>query len=89
MSDVSRELEVKYSSVRKWVERYGTKESPGTILITDKDEIGRMKSLEKENGQLLRMVGEQQVKIVYLEALLRVAEEKLGPDFKKKANLQR
>lgn len=89
MSDVSRELEVKYSSVRKWVERYGSKGLPGPILITDKDEIGRLKSLEKENGQLLRLVGEQQVKIVYMEALLKLAEDKLGPDFKKKANLQR
>ncbi|MEZ5032957.1 MAG: hypothetical protein R2787_16325 [Saprospiraceae bacterium] len=42
-----------------------------------------MKVLEKENQSLKQYIGEQQMRLVYMEQLLALAKERLGNDFEK------
>lgn len=82
--EVSRLYEVKSSSVRLWVKKYGKHPLPGPILISSRKEIDRLKALEAENRQLKELLGGQQVELIYKEKLLSLAKEQLGDDFEKK-----
>lgn len=76
--------QVKWDSVKKWLIKYGKKELPGKILISNGKEIDRIRELEKENRDLMGVIGKQQVELVYKTELIRLAKEKLGGDFEKK-----
>jgi hypothetical protein len=76
--------QVKWDSVKKWLLKYGKKELPGRILISNGRELDRIRELEKENQTLMGLIGKQQVRIVYQNELIRLARERLGEDFEKK-----
>ncbi|MDZ7605675.1 MAG: transposase [Cyclobacteriaceae bacterium] len=82
--EVCKLYQVKWDSVKKWLIKYGKKELPGKILISNGKEIDRIRELEKENRDLMGVIGKQQVELVYKTELIRLAKEKLGGDFEKK-----
>jgi transposase len=82
--ELSRLYEVRPDNVRKWVKKFGTKKAPETIIITNSSEINRLKNLEKENLKLKQIIGEQQVRLIYLEQLTTLAKDQLGDEFEKK-----
>jgi transposase len=84
LGDVSQLYQVKRSSVRRWLVRYGQKELPGKIVISQGKEFDRIGALEKENRNLMELIGRQQVELTYKNELIRLAKEKLGKDFEKK-----
>ena len=84
VKQVSLLYEVKYENVKRWVNKYGKEPLPKTILIQSPNEINRLRELEKESLNLKQIIGEQQVKIIYLEQCMKVAKERLGDDFEKK-----
>ena len=82
--EVSKLYQVKRQSVREWLKSYGKKEVPGKILISNGKEFDRIRELERENKNLMEVIGKQQVELIYKEELIRLAKEKLGDDFEKK-----
>lgn len=84
ISEISRLYEVRYNSVRKWVEKYGKKDYRSTIHISSKKEVDRVRDLEKQVRELKQIIGEQQVELLYKSKLLELAKEHLGEDFEKK-----
>lgn len=84
VAEVSRLYEVKQSSVREWLKKYGTIELAPPILIQSSKEIDRLRELEKENRNLKQIIGTQQVRLIYMEELVKMAKERLGPGFEKK-----
>lgn len=84
VAEVSRLYEVKRQNVRGWLAKYGSKEMPTQIIVTNSAEYNRLGSLEKEIKRLKELIGEQQVMIVTQQALIELAKEKLGKDFEKK-----
>ena len=84
---VSVLYEVKVENVRRWVKKYGKVEPVPTILIHSAQEVNRIRDLEHESFNQKRIIGEQQIRILYLEELLRLAKDKLGPDFEKKIKI--
>jgi transposase len=82
--EASRLYEVKSQNVRAWIKKYGKKEYPTPILVQSTKDIVRLRELEKENRRLKEVLGSQQMKVVYLEAVLTLAKEELGEDFEKK-----
>lgn len=84
IAQVSKQYQVKTSSVTLWVKKYGTKELAPPILIQTEEDVGLIKDLEKQILTLKRIIGEQQIKTLFLEECLLVAKEKLGQDFEKK-----
>lgn len=84
VAEVSRLYEVKRQNVRGWIAKYGIKEMPKQIIVTDSAEYNRLGTMEKEIKRLKEMIGEQQVKIVAQQALIQLAQERLGKDFEKK-----
>lgn len=84
---VSVLYEVKLENVRRWVKKYGKIELSPSILIQSPDEINRIKELENATSNQKRIIGEQQIRILYLEEVVRLAKVKLGADFEKKIKL--
>ena len=84
IAEVSRLYEVKRQNVRAWLFKYGKNDLPKQIIVTDRKEYNRIGSLEKEIKLLKEMIGDQQIKIVTQQALIGLAEERLGKDFEKK-----
>lgn len=83
-SEVCRLYEVKYDSVKRWIDKYGTKVLPDQIVIQTQAEVNRIKDLEKQTSHLKEVIGEQQVELLYLRECLALAREQLGKDFEKK-----
>jgi transposase-like protein len=81
---VSLAYEVKQDNVKRWIHKYGKEPLPKGILIQSPAEINKLRELEKESVKLKQIIGEQQIKILYLEQSMRLAKEKLGDDFEKK-----
>jgi transposase-like protein len=84
LGEVSNLYQVKRDSVKAWLIKYGKKPLPGRILISNGKEFDRIRELEKDNRDLMALIGKQQVDLVYKNELIRLAKEKLGDDFEKK-----
>lgn len=84
ISEVCRLYEVKPESVKRWLDKYGTKERPGLVVIQTQAEVNRIKELEKQASRYREVIGEQQVELLYLRECLALARERLGEDFEKK-----
>ncbi|MCA1752560.1 MAG: transposase [Flavobacteriales bacterium] len=84
LAEVCKLYEVKRDSVLRWLKRYGAKKLPDRILITNGKEYDRIKTLESEVKKLKEIIGDQKVQLVIQEEFIRLAEDKLGEDFKKK-----
>lgn len=83
IADVSRLYHVRWASVKRWVDKFGTKSSDGVVIQT-REEINRIKDLEKRNAHLEKLLGQGQIRIHYLEECVRLAKDQLGADFEKK-----
>lgn len=84
IGEVSRLYEVKGSSIKRWLEKYGKKGMPSRILITTGSEIDRIKDLEKEVRRLKEIIGSQQIEIINQSGIIELAERRLGNGFEKK-----
>lgn len=84
LSEISRMYQVKPDNVKRWVRKYGQQAIPETIVIGSRNDYDHMKVLEKENQLLKQYIGEQQMRLVYMEQVIALAKERLGNDFEKK-----
>lgn len=84
VKQVSLAYEVKQENVKRWIHKYGKEPLPKGILIQNPNEINRLRDLEKESLKLKQIIGDQQIKILYLEQCMKLAKDKLGVDFEKK-----
>lgn len=84
IGEVSRMYEVKRSSIRRWLKKYGKNPLPEPIIVQSKEDYNRLNELEKENSKLKELLGEQHVKLAYSLKLVEIAKQKLGSDFEKK-----
>ncbi len=84
IADVCNLLEVKREPVKRWLDKYSTKELPKQIVIQAQGEVKRVKELERQSAHLKKVIGEQQLELLYLRECLSIAKERLGEDFEKK-----
>lgn len=84
ITQVSKLYHVKADNVGLWVKKYGKKDYPAQIIISNKGEFDRLKELENENKKLHELLGKQQVELIYHKELLLKVKARLGDDFEKK-----
>ena len=84
LAEVSRLYEVKKQNVRRWLQKYGNRELPGTIIVTNTSDYDRIGKLEMKLKELKQIIGEQQILIINQSAIIELAEGKLGKGFEKK-----
>jgi transposase-like protein len=84
VQEVSRLYEVKTQSVRLWLKKYGSKELPPILVVSNSKEYDKLGQLEKQIKELKQIIGEQQIKLITQSSIIELAEQKLGKDFEKK-----
>ena len=74
-------------SVYLWIYKYSSYNKKG-IKVVEMSESGvkKVKDLQKKIAELERILGQKQIKIDYLEQMVKLAEEDYQIDFKKNLN---
>lgn len=87
ISELCKIYDVSTTSVYKWIQLYSDKIPKGERVVIEKEsEAHRCIALLKQSENLERVIGQQQVKIEYLEKVISLINEELGYDIKKKLN---
>lgn len=81
------------TTINEWIRKYNRKDLMNTrIKVETKDEITRIKELQKEIKQLKQLLLKKDLDTLVLDSYLEVAAEQLGyksvTELKKKLNIQ-
>ena len=80
--------EVTTAAIYKWLHKFG-KLLPGeTIIVQKQSEQHKTKELMKRVAELERTVGQQQMQLIYKDAVIDCGSDLLGEDIEKKYNSQ-
>jgi transposase-like protein len=90
---LSRIYGINSSTINEWIKKYDRKDLMNTrIMIETKDEISRLKALQKEVEQLKNLLIKKDLDKLVTDSYLEVASENLGykdvEAFKKKVNIK-
>lgn len=89
VSDVCKMYEVTQTSVRKWLIKFGKNYCKTERMVVEKiSEEAKTLELISKVAELERVIGKQQLQIIYKEAVIQSATEILGEDIEKKYNSQ-
>lgn len=81
------------TTLNEWIKKYDRKDLMNTrILVESKDEIGRIKDLQKEIEQLKKLLLKKDLYKLVIDSYLEVASENLGyknvDELKKNLNIE-
>lgn len=93
-NQLSRIYGIQASTMNEWVRKYERNDLMNTrIMVETKDEISRLKALQKEIEQLKKVIVKKDLERLVDDAYLEVAAQKLGyktvAELKKKLNINR
>jgi transposase-like protein len=72
------------SVINSWIKKFGKLHLLNKIVRVElKDEVSRLKQLEKEKKELESALAQAHLKLIVLETVIDVAEDELGIDIKK------
>jgi transposase-like protein len=72
------------SVINSWIKKFGKLHLLNKIVRVElKDEVSRLKQLEKEKKELESALAQAHLKLIVLETVIDVAEDELGIDLKK------
>ena len=78
-NQLSKFYGINRTTLNEWIKKYGRKDLMNTrILVETKDEIGRIKALQKEIEQLRKLLIKKDLDKLVLDSYLEVAAENLG-----------
>ncbi len=91
--ELSRIYGLQSSTINVWIKKYDRKDLMNTrIMVENKDEISRLKELQKENEQLKKLLIRKDMDKLVLDSYLEVAAENLGyksvEELKKNLNIK-
>ncbi len=93
-SQLGKAYGINPTTINEWIRKYNRKDLMNTrIKVETKDEITRIKALQKEIEQLKKLLLKKDLDALVLDAYLEVAAEDLGyksvSELKKKLNIKR
>ena len=92
-SQLGKAYGINPTTINEWIRKYNRKDLMNTrIKVETKDEITRIKALQKEIEQLKRLLLKKDLDALVLDSYLEVAAEDLGyksvSELKKKLNIK-
>lgn len=85
IAEVSRQYEVRESSVSKWMVKYGQNYRKGVrSIVESQSDTVKIAALKAQVAALQRIIGEKQVQLEFKDKIIELAEEVYGVDIKKK-----
>jgi transposase-like protein len=75
------------SVIYRWIYKYSPFNEPGYRIVEMKESsTNKIKAMEQRIKELEKIVGQKQIKIDFLEEMIKVANEELKIDIKKKSS---
>lgn len=72
------------TSIHQWIKKLGKLHLLNKVVrIELKDEVSRLKQLEKEKKELESALAQAHLKLIVYESIIEIAEEELGVEIKK------
>jgi len=72
------------TTIQKWIRKLGKLQLINKVIRVElKDEISKLKQLEREKKELESALAQAHLKLLTYESLIEIAEEDLGVDLKK------
>ncbi len=84
---LSRLYNVSRRSVYTWIKKYGKLPATERVVVEKKSESMKNIELLKKIEELERIIGKQQVKLIYKEKVIELGSELLGKDIEKKYDM--
>jgi transposase-like protein len=88
ISDICKTYDVSDPAVRKWLVKFGKLVKSERVVIEKISEQTKNIELLKHIASLERVIGKQQLQIIYKESVIESASELIGEDLEKKYNSQ-
>ena len=85
---LSRLYNVTRPSVYAWIKKYGKLPRTERVVVEKKSESMKNIELLKKIEELERIIGKQQVELLYKEKVIELGSELLGKDIEKKYDMQ-
>lgn len=83
-SEASRRYQVSEQSIYKWISKYSSNYSKPLVRVVEhQSESLRASGLEKELRQVYEILGRAKAELVFLEQVVKLADEAYGVDIKK------
>lgn len=86
--EVSQTYEVSANSVYKWLHKYGKLGKSERVVVEKISEENKNICLLKKIAELERTIGQQQMQLIYKDAVIQKGSEHIGIDLEKKFNSQ-
>jgi transposase len=85
ISEVSRQYQIRYNNVSKWIKRYSSSYKKGVRLIVEMEsDTKKLIALQAKIAELERIIGQKQLVIDFQSKMMDLAEQEYGIDIKKK-----
>lgn len=85
VTEVCREYQVRNNTVYKWIYKYSMTRKKGVRMVVEAEsDTIKIKQLRDQMREYEQLIGQKQIKIEFLEKLIKLAGEELGQDLKKK-----
>ena len=89
VSEICKQYEVSYTSVYRWINKYGTmKKAKIKVIVETESDTKQLLELKKKVAELERTVGQKQILLDFKDKMIDIAEEMYGIDIKKKCSIQ-
>lgn len=86
--EISQTYEVSVTSVYKWLYKFGKLGKSERVVVEKISEENKNVSLLKKIAELERTIGQQQMQLIYKDAVIQKGSEHIGADLEKKFNSQ-
>lgn len=85
--DICREYEVSYTTVYRWLDKYGKMKKGGPKMIVEiESDTQQLLRLKQKVAELEQIIGQKQVLLDFKDKMIDIAEEMYGVDIKKKCS---
>ncbi len=89
ISELCKQYEVSYTTVYRWLNKFGTmKEKNEKLIVETNSDTRQLLELKKKVAELERIIGQKQILIDFKDKMIDLAEETYGVDIKKKFSTQ-
>ena len=85
IAEISRQYQIRYNNVSKWIKRYSSSYKKGVRLIVEMEsDTKKLIALQAKIAELERIIGQKQLVIDFQSKMMDLAEQEYGIDIKKK-----
>ena len=88
VSSISKTYEVSKPAVYLWIAKYGSLPKTERLVVENISEEAKTLDLMKKVAELERVIGQQQLQLIYKESVIECGSELLGEDIEKKFKSQ-